>query len=219
MTEIGVSGNRFPKPGQTPKKRVARYGPILLSIILVSVLLGCVLMPRQTTTPPVAEETQTEPLGYSRWTNGTSTVWRFEDYQALYDVEYPLYFVFAVHDCRGENGTVSAWEYQGNYLDDFPYQGQRNVSFSYLHSTSYYPNGTIKDDHWHWFGNVTRDWRAGNWTPDEGIEFRHSINQTFMNATLLAVWFVPIPEFSELAIVIVGMIAVMLVIRRARGRR
>ena len=210
ISTVGLTANLKPRP---PIRRRRKITPIVLTIALACLFLILILPWNVNDSRPESKTTQEELQAVERINNGTSTIWIFHDYQWLYQIECLFGFVFEVHNCSGINGTVTYNEYQGNDLCTFDYHGESTVYLGFKQTVEGGWDGSVEN--WYWFGNVTRDWRAGNWTPEQGIEFVHDLNQTFMDAKLVILYFVPIPEFNLFVVVIACMVAVVL-LRRSK---
>lgn len=200
-----------------PPKRRMRPGLIIVPAAIVVMLVAAMLYPIRTDESAVKDETTGELELIERTTNGTHTIWRFYDMAWLQELEYDFIFVFEVHNCSGSPGIVHTWEHNGNYLAPFNYTGSADVYLGTIERTTFY-NGDMTSHSWEWFGNVTRDYRAGNWTTEQGIEFVHADNQHFLDARLVALWFVPIPEFSDIIVPIL-LLCLIVIIGRYKCRR
>ncbi len=143
-----------------------------------------------------------------------STYYAFPEDAAFYAMfaEYGGSLGLTIHDCSGENGTLRVWEVPPRLIEEFWYHGQALIALGSWHLTN------TSGEYWGWFGNATRDWRDGLWEPSDGLLITHQ-NQTLGMAVLSLLYIVPdvIPEFSTIAVV-VGVMAVMIVLIRRRGR-
>lgn len=148
--------------------------------------------------------------GVIRVANETSTKWFFIDFEA--DVNDS--FVLSVHGCWGLPGDVEVWTHR--LIWTFYYEGQADLYLGYWHLTQF--DGVSYEETGGRLWNITVDFRAGLWLPEDGIEFRHSPGQVFGNATLTGIPSgVVIPEFSSTAVVVVALILLVAGLRRQRA--
>ncbi len=219
MRELVARGRTADVPIQrTPRseKRTIPRVPIFVGVVLVAIVV-CAVMFKPDSEPPAT--TGTIPTDTTdaivRIDGGNFTRWYFPDIA----LEDNCSFCFEVHTCSGENGSIEVWNHR--WIETFNFYGQTDVYLGYMHYT-YYLDWVYVWDWWGWFGNVTADYRAGLWTPSDGIEFRHSENQTFGNAVLVVLYVPsaipdPIPEFSSVLIPVAAIGVVVMILIRRRG--
>lgn len=211
MRELVAPGRTADVPVRMSPKvenRRVPLAPIAVGLVIAaSVACAVVLKPSQ---EPVETTDAVVRIGGDAFTR-----WLFPGMNSSL-LKDDCVFVLEVHGCSGGNGTVEIWNQR--LVDAFYYHGQSDVYLGAIHRT-HSLDGVLVWEWWGWFGNVTSDYRAGLWTPSDGIEFRHSENQTFGNAVLVVMYSAPtaIPEFSSVLIPVAAIgVVVMILIRRRR---
>ena len=193
---IGLTADIWPK--RTNRRRPWPTKLVVTIVALVSVL-GAFALPMRTLS---SEPGSAELVWTERITNGTSTIWLFHGWLSP---EYDFTFALEVRGCSGPNGTITYQEHEGNHLGEFYYHGQDSIYLGSGHITTYNRTGSVTGEAWYWLGNLTRDYRAGNWTPEDGISFSCSDGQVFTNATLVVLGDLVIPEFSLIVAIVILM--------------
>jgi hypothetical protein len=135
---------------------------------------------------------------------------RFGDFRT--DTNYSLSYYGGsgiLVSARGENATMTIRESTGRLISEVRYHGQGLIVLSGETKYCSYPSGVT----WNGTDAMVQDWRAGTWTPDDGILIEHPKNVTLSDAKFYVMVFEPAGNVlvSEYEVVPVIALTILLV--------
>ena len=141
---------------------------------------------------------------------------RFGDFRT--DTNYSLSYYGGsgiLVSARGENATMTIRESTGRLISEVRYHGQGLIVLSGETKYCSYPSGVT----WNGTDAMVQDWRAGTWTPDDGILIEHPRNVTLSDAKFYVMVFEPagstlIPEYEVVPVIALTLLLVVFL----RGR-
>jgi hypothetical protein len=118
----------------------------------------------------------------------------------------------------GGNATMSIRERAGKLISEVHYHGQDLIVLSGETKYCSYPSGVT----WNGTDAMVQDWRAGTWTPSDGILVEHPKNVTLSDAKFYVMVFEPagsvqVPEFESFPVIALTILLVVYFGNRKAG--
>ncbi len=135
---------------------------------------------------------------------------QFEDFRT--DTNYSLNYYGGssiLANARGENALIAIKESTGKLISEVHYHGQDLIVLSGETKYCSYPSGVT----WNGTDAMVQDWRAGTWTPDDGVLIEHPKNVTLSDAKFYVMVFEPagttlLPEYDVVPVIALTLLLV-----------
>lgn len=223
------------KPTAIPAKKPSKWWLIPITVLIASPFLAYALYdaPQEVIEEPpeIPPDAPDEPddsfsvgmnvitlnqTGRADIVEPRCTIYFFEGYENFTDLRltYGAALGLLIFNCSGPNETVTLSTGDGQYIESFVYRGQSLIALCSWTMESYYANGSVFSESWGGMENASRAWCDGTWNPTVGIVIEHNDSIVLGDAQLDILCVVPIPEFSDVVIPVLIVIAVFLLRRR-----
>ena len=144
---------------------------------------------------------------------------RFGDFRT--DTNYTLSYYAGsgiLVSARGNNATLAIRESTGRLISEVRYHGQDLIVLTGETKYRSYPSGVT----WNGTDAMVQDWRAGKWTPGDGILIEHPESVTLGEAKFYVMVFEPvgnmqIPEYEVVPVIALTLLLVAFLRNRKDG--